>query len=613
MPSQETENQDEQSDADINGGQLIIKMLEVYQVVEDRLQDPWRYKPTDIEVAKMKKKLENIETLPGLGLEVYNILLIGIIGAGKSSFFNTLATVFAKDVKSHAIVGEEAESITNEVHAYKLATDTGKQLKLRIFDIRGFEDKRGYDNELDLLLEGKLPVGFNFPEQPTSLSPEELNQNRGLKDEIHLVCFVVDATNLDVVSDEIQKRISDIKKAIRTKAMPMVSVATKFDNLCPKISENADHVYNSPKAKDSTKAVSACFGIPLKHVFPIVNYMDETVHSSGKDRLAVQALNSMVQLMVDYLQLHKGMAKKCDSWTRRPNHLTVSKSDHERSLQILGMADLLSDFNDRNLNVLCVGYVHSGKSSFIDAVSSLLTGKISKRVSKGFTCEDDAHVSPESTTETFEMYKIKYKNDAGEMLTTKVRFGDMPGFQKEGGMTFDHAKNVVNGKVPNKFKIKQGITKESKKYIKKPTKENKIHCICYVFDVCSVDSLQESFVTEFKYFQTWLRIKGIPYIVILTKADRLSDAVKENCLQVFDNMAVKEIKDKLIKKFNFVESKMFPVINYVHQDRVVPEMDALLSEVFKEILDTGREYLDDLEESSGGEDVSDEESDDESE
>ena len=87
----------------------------------------------------------------------------------------------------------------------------------------------------------------------------------------------------------------------------MVVVATKYDELCPKISENADTVYKSPKARDTTKDVSTFFGIQEKFIFPVINYVNEEVISVGKNRLALQALYSMVEITKDYLETHRGI------------------------------------------------------------------------------------------------------------------------------------------------------------------------------------------------------------------------------------------------------------------------------------------------------------------
>ena len=64
--------------------------------------------------------------------------------------------------------------------------------------------------------------------------------------------------------------------------------------------------------------------------------------------------------------------------------------------------------------------------------------------------------------------------------------------------------------------------------------------------------------------------------MILTKGDLLSDAIHDYKLHVFENKILKENKDKLIDMLEIMQNKLFPVINYVHEDTLVPESDALL-------------------------------------
>ena len=56
-----------------------------------------------------------METLPGLNIDQYNILLLGAIGAGKSSFINTVSTVFTGDVVPIAPARQAEVSVTSKV------------------------------------------------------------------------------------------------------------------------------------------------------------------------------------------------------------------------------------------------------------------------------------------------------------------------------------------------------------------------------------------------------------------------------------------------------------------------------------------------------------------
>lgn len=79
-------------------------------------------------------------------------------------------------------------------------------------------------------------------------------------------------------------------------------MATKFDHLCPRIRENAGYVYNSPKARASVMAVAKFLGLQVKHIFPVVNYVNDNTVCQEKNILAIEALYTMVKLMQDHLE-----------------------------------------------------------------------------------------------------------------------------------------------------------------------------------------------------------------------------------------------------------------------------------------------------------------------
>ncbi|XP_053404038.1 interferon-induced protein 44-like [Mercenaria mercenaria] len=263
---------------------LIIKRIVVYQVV-DTLQD--------IELQEMKKRIEDFQPVPGLGIKKYNILLLGAIGSGKSSFYNTMATVFSGSVKLHAPARGAERSVTDEmILAYELKSKSGKHLNLQIFDTRGFQENRGYNNELEKILNGRLPVEFTFPDQSAPVKEDELT-HASLKQEMHMVCFVTGTSNLDTITNE--------------QRLPMVVVVTKFDAFSESILEDANQVYRCLEARDAIKRMPNVFGIQEKYIFPIVNYINDDEIKEGNDRLALQALDAMVRLTNDYLENLKGI------------------------------------------------------------------------------------------------------------------------------------------------------------------------------------------------------------------------------------------------------------------------------------------------------------------
>ena len=67
---------------------------------------------------RLKEEIENMRP-PADNLENFRLLLVGPVGSGKSSFFNTVASVFRGRITQGAMVGEGTHSVTTAVN-YKL-------------------------------------------------------------------------------------------------------------------------------------------------------------------------------------------------------------------------------------------------------------------------------------------------------------------------------------------------------------------------------------------------------------------------------------------------------------------------------------------------------------
>ncbi|XP_053404060.1 interferon-induced protein 44-like [Mercenaria mercenaria] len=413
---------------------------------------------------------------------------------------------------------------------------------------------------------------------------------------MHLVCFVLGTSNLDTMTDKRRSQINDIKSCVNKKGLPMVVVVTKFDEFSEKLLEDASQVYRCMEAHDAIKRVSDFFGIQEKYIFPIVNYINDNEIKEGKDMLALQALDVMVRLTNDYLEMHKEKTSKVESWAERANKLLIRRLIEEKHAVLTNLWKEMTALGDNTLRILCVGAVNSGKTSFVDSILSTLRDEIYSKASGGYATGGNSELSNNVST-TEEMYRFRYKQKLEEedkLCSSSVFIGDLPGFQENLGIQLEAVKYVVQGHVPNSYKIKYGISRDSAKFKKHPEKKDKVKCVCFIFDISTpADELPGKIQEALKNLQRWLLGKKIPYIVILTKCDLLNAEIGEGKYQVFENNTLKENKDKLIKMFGFKQSKMFPVVNYIHEDTVVPESDALLIAALKEILKLGKEYFED--------------------
>ena len=64
---------------------------------------------------KLKEEIQTHEIIEEAGIEQINVLLVGDVAAGKSSFFNSVESVFAGFVTSTAEAGPDAEIVTKQV------------------------------------------------------------------------------------------------------------------------------------------------------------------------------------------------------------------------------------------------------------------------------------------------------------------------------------------------------------------------------------------------------------------------------------------------------------------------------------------------------------------
>ncbi|XP_053391204.1 uncharacterized protein LOC128554016 isoform X2 [Mercenaria mercenaria] len=131
---------------------------------------------------------------------------------------------------------------------------------------------------------------------------EDKRNTETLDDEIHLLCFLTGPPE-NYNTDQIQE-IDNIKHITDLKGLPMVVVATKFDEQCLNVMEDVDHLYKCKKSKETTEDIAIFFKIQENHVLPVVNYTSENVKSKGKDILALQALYKMIEVTEDFLAKH---------------------------------------------------------------------------------------------------------------------------------------------------------------------------------------------------------------------------------------------------------------------------------------------------------------------
>ncbi|KAH3823328.1 hypothetical protein DPMN_125126 [Dreissena polymorpha] len=199
----------------INNGNLQVTELEVYAITDgQRKQSPvlqtWRKHPEWNEkfLETLTEEIASFKPSGELGLSDVRILMLGPVGTGKSSFYNTINSVFKGRITQRAPSGIGTQSITTAYTPYVVKARSGASLNFRFCDTRGLEVPQGLDNlECNYLLDGNISDFYEF-NPATPICPENPGfvHKPNLKEKIHCVLFVIDAATIDEIPQNWSKR-----------------------------------------------------------------------------------------------------------------------------------------------------------------------------------------------------------------------------------------------------------------------------------------------------------------------------------------------------------------------------------------------------------------------
>ncbi|XP_048258954.1 interferon-induced protein 44-like isoform X2 [Haliotis rufescens] len=254
---------------------------------------PWRKLP-EVKQKVLKSELETYAP-PGK-LNHVNILLLGTVGAGKTSYFNTINSIFKGRITSVARSGSAEHSLTTTYRLYRVkSAETGQPLKVWLCDTRGLEDVRNLDlTDLMVIIDGHLPDRFTFnPSVPVRPGVPGYKKNPTLDDRIHCIAFVVDSTAIDVFPDKVLQTFKAVQHRVNVQGLPQVVLLTKVDKACEVVNKDMSQLFLSAAIRGLVEKTAELFGLPRSHVYPVKNYEDELVLD---DNVTLPALTSLVQM-----------------------------------------------------------------------------------------------------------------------------------------------------------------------------------------------------------------------------------------------------------------------------------------------------------------------------
>nr|XP_055057677.1 interferon-induced protein 44-like [Misgurnus anguillicaudatus] len=291
----------------MHGNDLQLVEFEVYRV-EDcgaLMEKPWRNVQWNAE--RRKGLLSNIsEWKPSVSsVKQARILMVGPVGAGKSSFFNSINSVFKGYVSGQANTGTAGSSLTTQFRTYSIKpTSSVTRIPFTLCDTMGLEE--GLNAGLDLddfsnILRGHVQDRYQFnssmPIQPGM--PHFIN-SPGLKDKIHCVVYVIDACKVKILSDKMIDKFAVFRRKANQLNVPQLVLLTKVDEACPLVAEDLKNVYQSHYINRMMQEVSAQLGVSLSAVVPVKNYSKEVDIEPQNDILLLTAVIQMLRAAEGY-------------------------------------------------------------------------------------------------------------------------------------------------------------------------------------------------------------------------------------------------------------------------------------------------------------------------
>ncbi|XP_048395660.2 interferon-induced protein 44-like [Stegostoma tigrinum] len=275
--------------------------VEVYRVEE--IRDPWR---NITWTTQRKQELLKIITdyKPYVSsVRKARVLLIGPVGGGKSSFINSVNSIFRGHVTHRTLVGSGARSTTTVYTTYSFRGIHGTSPPLILCDTMGLaEDTEAgmHSDDIISIIKGYVYNKYKFNvDCPFKVGDNAL---KTIDEKVHCVAYVIDGSKATILSNEMKRKICDIRSRINELEIPQVVLLTKVDEECPMVGKDVETVYQSDLIEKKVMEVGEQLGIAVSYILPVKNYWSELELQYATDILILSAVVQMLRFADDYFE-----------------------------------------------------------------------------------------------------------------------------------------------------------------------------------------------------------------------------------------------------------------------------------------------------------------------
>ncbi|CAM4653470.1 unnamed protein product [Leuciscus chuanchicus] len=238
------------------------------------------------------------------------VLLIGPVGAGKSSFISSVQSVFSGRVINRAMVGSSSStSFTKKLRSFRIrgaGEKADEPTALVMCDVMGVGE--GETTGLTLhdalsVIKGHAPEGHQFsPEQPVGADTVGYVRKPSITDKVHCVVFVVDASKVASYPKSFGTTFQQLREHISNLGVHQVALLTHVDQVCKSTGSDITQVYRSQNVQQAMVKAGALLGMATSYIVPVKNYSSELDLDENIDVLLLKAVDHILQYVNLYFQ-----------------------------------------------------------------------------------------------------------------------------------------------------------------------------------------------------------------------------------------------------------------------------------------------------------------------